>query len=369
MNLLWTLRKASTIMLKNHELYGTSPVLFLLKSAADLYSHYYPQDDKDLFPVPTIYKSSTTLAYLVPALQDLFDKRQTLRFDVQYEMFSSNCGSLIFARSYSGHLIPDFHFETPGFDFTNLYSNLWLKHQNAIHLDINSSPAFRVQLKGLPQNKQVLLGSTRSLLSAFCERHRAFQKKGSTSRGHLLLGNPGTGKTTFCQLFAKQSNSRLLCVSSHCLAHDQYLLDIILQINPDVLLFDDFDRHLVAGKIDASVLNFFDNLRLTCPGITLFLNVNSTTELPDAILRPGRVDEVIHFAEPTEEDRREILCGYLTNLHVEYTAKDLEDLLKATKGYTPAYLKETVEQARATSVEFAVTSLKQRSELLARYRK
>jgi ATP-dependent Zn protease len=70
---------------------------------------------------------------------------------------------------------------------------------------------------------------------------------------------------------------------------------------------------------------------------------NRADALDPALLRPGRFDRRLHVGLPDKEGRKDIAEYYLNKVHHEDI--DLEKLSKATVGYSPARIKNVVNEA------------------------
>lgn len=75
------------------------------------------------------------------------------------------------------------------------------------------------------------------------------------------------------------------------------------------------------------------------------MTINDITKLDPALLRPGRIDEIIGLNPPDGEERKSILQGYLNEFKVTGEI-DLEKLIESTDGLTAAYLREVALQLR-----------------------
>jgi cell division protease FtsH len=70
---------------------------------------------------------------------------------------------------------------------------------------------------------------------------------------------------------------------------------------------------------------------------------NRADALDPALLRPGRFDRRLHVGLPDKEGREDIADYYLNKVHHEQI--DLEKFAKATVGYSPARIKNVVNEA------------------------
>lgn len=118
------------------------------------------------------------------------------------------------------------------------------------------------------------------------DRINPFWSKG-LNRSVMLLGNPGTGKTTMMNALVNKLSG--LCVvmtpdaKAGILGSD---IDFVCKLlHPDILLINDFDR--VAGDQHLTALETINKyVKL------LVVSVNATATMTSALKRPGRFDEI-----------------------------------------------------------------------------
>lgn len=125
-------------------------------------------------------------------------------------------------------------------------------------------------------------------------------------RGYLLVGPPGTGKSS-CALGLAGALNRQLCFVSLTGKHanDTWLLDMITSAPVgSVVLIDDFDRFAPSSTNDvtvAGVLNALDGV-VAQTGKIVVLVANDISKIPAAILRPGRIDRQFVFGLTDTQD-------------------------------------------------------------------
>lgn len=124
------------------------------------------------------------------------------------------------------------------------------------------------------------------------ERIKLFDEKGF-NRSIMLLGPPGTGKTSILRFVANKLDLMSLRVNVGEL-DNIYPRDIVRAVellNPTLLMIDDFDRFEHAHSM-------LTELEQVNRSVKIFMvTANSTENLDDAVIRPGRFDEIIHVAE------------------------------------------------------------------------
>ncbi len=117
------------------------------------------------------------------------------------------------------------------------------------------------------------------------------------NRSQLYYGPPGTGKSTLVRMVAHLLNLRTLRIRVEDIADlDSSLVHEIIQIfKPDSIIMDDLDR----APMIHHLLEMMDDLKRTVK--LLAATVNDKSELGDAMLRPGRFDELHEFKHLEEE--------------------------------------------------------------------
>ncbi|GAM88048.1 hypothetical protein ANO11243_060770 [Dothideomycetidae sp. 11243] len=131
-------------------------------------------------------------------------------------------------------------------------------------------------------------------------------------RGYMLHGPPGTGKTSFVQALAGalDFNIAMLSLSQRGL-HDDLLNRLLLNVPPrTIVLLEDADAAFANrrqreddGYAGSSVT--FSGLLNALDGVAsaeervIFMTTNHIERLDDALVRPGRIDMMVHLGNAT----------------------------------------------------------------------
>jgi len=184
------------------------------------------------------------------------------------------------------------------------------------------------------------------------------------SRGVLFYGPPGCGKTLLAKAIANECQANFISVKGPELltmwfgeseANVREIFDKARSAAPCVLFFDELDsiaksRGGSVGDAGGAADRVINQVLTEMDGMGAKKNVFiiGATNRPDiidpAILRPGRLDQLIYIPLPDEGSRISILKS---NLRKTPVSKDvgLDYIAKVTKGFSGADLTEICQRA------------------------
>lgn len=124
----------------------------------------------------------------------------------------------------------------------------------------------------------------------------------------LLIGPPGTGKSTLCKLIAQYTKRNMYAISMDATITDNIFSELYNKIiNNSVVVLEDLDRiyskqsgNHTAVSLSA-LLNIFDGAQTLQDNIVI-ITANDTVHFEDALTRSGRIDEIIEFSYICEEE-------------------------------------------------------------------
>jgi hypothetical protein len=151
----------------------------------------------------------------------------------------------------------------------------------------------------------------------------------------VLIGPPGTGKTSFLRgLLHHTNSSATVSYDPAILEHDTIFANFMSGHNRFMVL-EDSDSFLVArskgNTIMHKFLNVGDGLVSTRHKKIIFTtNLPSTRDIDPALIRPGRCFDVLHFDKLTPADCNKVLNKLGTNVPIPEEGVTLAELLNPT---------------------------------------
>ena len=197
------------------------------------------------------------------------------------------------------------------------------------------------------------------------EHPEKFEKFGmSPSKGVLFYGPPGCGKTLLAKAIANECQANFISVKGPELltmwfgeseANVRELFDKARQSAPCVLFFDELDsiatqRGGSVGDAGGAADRVLNQLLTEMDGMnakkTVF--IIGATNRPDiidsALLRPGRLDQLIYIPLPDENSRKQIFKSVLRKSPVSPDI-EFDSLVRHTNGFSGADITEICQRA------------------------
>lgn len=161
------------------------------------------------------------------------------------------------------------------------------------------------------------------------------------SRSILLYGPPGTGKSTMVRAIVRDLELSSLRIRVEDLEDmtNTTIFEAIKIFEPECIIIDDLDRVNRLSHLLEMLERFNKKLKV------VFATVNDKDSLGEAILRPGRFDELIEVKEMDDETLRRIL------------GTESPEVIEVLKTWPVAYILEYTKRRTYMSREDALLDL------------
>ncbi|MGH9158592.1 MAG: ATP-binding protein, partial [Vicinamibacteraceae bacterium] len=176
-------------------------------------------------------------------------------------------------------------------------------------------------------------------------------------------GPPGTGKTLLAKAVARESEANFIAAKSSDLLSKWYgeserqvsrLFQRARQVAPTVIFIDEVDslapergggigEPAVTERVVNTFLAEMDGLE-ELRGVVVIAASNRPALVDPALLRPGRLDELIYVPVPGKEGRLHILRIHTGGMPLAGDV-DLDAIAERSAGYTGADLEDVVRRA------------------------
>ena len=204
------------------------------------------------------------------------------------------------------------------------------------------------RLFSYPLYNDRLISTLQTSVSEFLESGDYYRSLGKTHKFTILLYGPnGTGKTVCAKWLAMKYGRDVYVVDpSHYFCD---MMDLQKTINSNflgpcqggILLFEDVDRYfatLYAKQQKPNISNFLNLLDGLCTpeNILIILTANCTGDIPECILRDGRIDLSISFPYVDDEIKNKVCDLYRVNpeyinLEGDVTTSELIKKIESSK--------------------------------------
>lgn len=174
-------------------------------------------------------------------------------------------------------------------------------------------------------------------------------------RGILLSGPYGCGKSmtarAAAEIAVEHGWTYIVCERADELAE---VLRLARMYGPAIVFCEDIDR-VMSGRrsIDMDeILNIIDGVESKGVDLMVVLTTNHVDKVNQAMLRPGRLDAVIHVAPPDEAAVERLMRQYGRGRIP--LGEDISEAAKLMAGQIPATVREVVERSKLAALRTRV---------------
>ncbi|MCW0199999.1 CDC48 family AAA ATPase [Sphingopyxis sp.] len=204
----------------------------------------------------------------------------------------------------------------------------------------------------------------------------AFRRLGiRPAKGFLLYGPPGTGKTLLAKAAARESDANFISIKSSDLLSKWYgeseqqiarLFARARAVAPTIVFIDELDSLVpargsgtsgepqVTERVVNTILAEMDGIE-EMQSVVVIGATNRPNLIDPALLRPGRLDELIYVSVPNAEGRKRILEIHTARMPLADDVS-LDTLAERSERFTGADLEDLVRRAGLAALKRSLAS-------------
>jgi ATP-dependent 26S proteasome regulatory subunit len=177
------------------------------------------------------------------------------------------------------------------------------------------------------------------------------------TRGVLLVGPPGTGKTTIGKALAHRLRGKFFLIDGTYISGTRDFYERVHRVfaaakenAPSIVFIDDSDvifENSQESGLYRYLLTQLDGLEGKGKGhVCVILTAMDVGALPPALIRSGRIELWLQTRLPDPGARSEALRERLSSLHSSFQGIDIDRLVEGSEGFTGADLKGLIERGK-----------------------
>lgn len=219
---------------------------------------------------------------------------ETLYFSKNKDSYHHKCGFCIFNRDITAEQLE-----------LMLKRKIWELFPRGILLQTSQQSEQGMKMEEhFPENRIIYESELAEKIISLAKKSR----ENKINRSVLLWGPPGTGKSSIVACVTNNLSKRLMFVGASGLSSygSDYIVRSIVDLSPDCVVLDDFNIY----SASSSLMYVLERINKSVP--LVLMTANGIKDLPKAVLRPGRVDEIVYVGklEPAVAKR---VAGNLNN--------------------------------------------------------